>query len=126
MIRHILLGAAVLGLGAAVVPAAPALAQSNDRVLMIFGQDKCPANTSCIRAPESERFRIPKDLRQSTENPQNQWATRAKSIDTAGAAGTGSCSNTGAGGWTGCFGQQMRTYKADRAADAKAASNQPQ
>lgn len=125
MIRHILLGISALGLCAALLPA-PASAQANDKILMIFGNDKCPAGTTCVRAPEGERFRIPKDLRQSTEAPQNQWATRAKTLDTAGAAGTGSCSSTGAGGWTGCFGQQMRTYKQDRAADAKAASNQPQ
>ncbi|NIJ07491.1 hypothetical protein FHS31_001087 [Sphingomonas vulcanisoli] len=126
MIRHFILAAgAIVGLGAALMPA-PVLAQANDKVLMIFGQDKCPAGTTCVRAPETERFRIPKDLRQSTEKPQNQWADRAKSLDSVGASGTGSCSATGAGGWTGCFGQQMRTYKQDRAADAKAASNQPQ
>ncbi len=125
MIRQILIGAAALGMGAAIVPA-PAFAQANDKVLMIFGDDKCPAGTTCVRAPERERYRIPKDLRESTEKPQNQWAERAKTLDSAGAAGTGSCSATGAGGWTGCFGQQMRTYKQDRKADAKAASNQPQ
>ncbi|WP_174274483.1 hypothetical protein [Sphingomonas bacterium] len=113
MTRWLILGSGVIGLGLAL---SPAQAQSNDKVLMIFGSDPCPAGTTCVRAPESERFRIPKSLRQSTPSTGNErWGDRARSIDTVGASGTGSCTNTGAGGWTGCWGQRMRAAKADRA-----------
>jgi hypothetical protein len=49
----------------------PALAQSSDRVLVIFGKDKCPTDSTgneivvCSRRPEAERYRIPKELRTS-------------------------------------------------------------
>ncbi len=97
---------------------APAWAQAitNDRVLVIFGKDPCPANTICVTAPENERYRIPKALRNSGPiAPQNQsWAQRAQQIDKVGRSGTGSCSPAGPGGWTGCYMEQMRAARADR------------
>lgn len=95
--------------------AAPALAQ--DRVLTIFGDDKCPANTICVRAKESERYRIPKDLREDPIVAPNRqsWAAKAQSTLDAGAkTGTGSCSAVGPGGYTGCFVEQARAAKAER------------
>ena len=103
-----------------------AQAQSNDKVLMIFGNDPCPAGTICIKRGESERYRIPKDLRQAAPSADNErWADRARSIQDVGATGTGSCSATGAGGWTGCWAKQMREAKATRAAVTESA-NAPQ
>jgi hypothetical protein len=100
-----------------------ALAQiENERVLTIFGDDKCPANTICVRAKESERFRIPKQFRNSgVIAPENQaWGARAEATLSAGArTGIGSCSATGSGGWTGCWAQQMRAARAEAAAAAK-------
>jgi hypothetical protein len=99
----------------------PALAQSiqNDRVLTIFGADPCPKDTICVRAPESERYRIPKQFRNGDGiKPENQsWAARAQSTLDAGAkTGIGSCSANGPGGWTGCWQQQMRAARAERKA----------
>lgn len=100
-----------------------ALAQiENERVLTIFGDDKCPANTICVRAKESERYRIPKQFRNSGPiKPENQaWGARAEATLSAGArTGIGSCSATGSGGWTGCWAQQMRAARAEAAAAAK-------
>lgn len=104
--------------------AMPAAAQQTDRVLTIYGTDKCPKNTSgqdivvCVVRPEAERYRIPKEFRQSTEiAPSNQsWANRAASIDSVGRTGAESCSASGPTGWTGCWAQQMRTAKAERKA----------
>lgn len=96
---------------------APAFAQAGERVLTIFGEDRCPENTICVRAPETERFRIPKNLR---ENPviapnRQSWAARAQSVTDAGArTGTMSCSAVGPGGNTGCYAQQMAQAKAER------------
>lgn len=107
--------------------AAPAIAQSDDKVLVVYGNDPCPSGTICVRKGESERFRIPKDLRQAAPSAHNErWADRAKSIQDVGAAGTGSCSAVGGGGWTGCWSKQMQDFKAQRAADKEAANDNPQ
>ena len=120
-----------LALGAAFAAtsmlAPPALAQQTDRVLVLYGNDKCPTNASgqeivvCSRRPEGERFRIPKELRSPIViTPENQsWAAKANdTLNAGGASGTGSCSAVGAGGWTGCWAQQMRDAKRQRQADA--------
>lgn len=103
------------------VPAMPAQAQRSERVLVIFGNDPCPTNASgdeiivCARRPESERYRIPQELRPRSQNPQNQsWAVRSQAAMDTGRTGTGSCSATGAGGWTGCWAEQMRQYKQEK------------
>ena len=106
----------------------PATAQiDNERILTVFGEDKCPADTICVRAPENERYRIPKQFRNSgVIAPQNQaWGARAEATLSAGArTGTGSCSASGPGGWTGCWQQQMRAARAE--AKATAAENNPE
>lgn len=102
--------------------AAPIPALAQDRILTIFGNDKCPENTICVRAKESERYRIPKDLREDPIiAPKNQsWAAKAQSTLDAGAkTGTGSCSAVGPGGYTGCFAEQARAAKAERQQAAK-------
>jgi hypothetical protein len=123
MIKHFLLpAAALLGFGIA----APALAQQNDKALIIYGTDKCPAGTICIRAPESERYRIPGSLRSGPLAPQDQpWSQRAASIEGVSRTGTGSCTNTGAGGWTGCWNQQMKAARAEKKQAAAAEAESP-
>ena len=116
------------------LPISPVAAQALDKVLVIYGKDRCPTNAAgeeivvCARRPEGERYRIPKELRQSTEiAPGNQsWAARQQSTTNAGArTGTGSCSAVGAGGWTGCWAEQMRAARAERKANAAAQSTAP-
>ncbi|MBO9499158.1 MAG: hypothetical protein J7483_06855 [Novosphingobium sp.] len=118
MLKTILTAAAI---AAPMLWAAPAMAQSNDGILVVYGNDKCPTNTDgeeivvCRRLDESERFRIPKDLRATAIAPRNEsWATRSRDALTVGGTGTGSCSAVGAGGFTGCFVQQARAAKAER------------
>ncbi len=123
MIKRVLLSAAVLLTGLAAVPA---VAQQNDRALVIYGNDKCPDGTVCIRAPENQRYRIPQSLRSGPLAPQDQpWSQRAASIADVGASGTGSCTNSGAGGWTGCWGKQMRAARAEKKQDAAAVAESP-
>jgi hypothetical protein len=102
--------------------AAPAFAQSGPAggVLLIYGKDKCPTNENgdeivvCRRLDESERFRIPQDLREGEVKPQNEsWAVRQKDALTTGATGIGSCSPVGPGGGTGCFAQQAAQSRAE-------------
>jgi hypothetical protein len=123
MLKQILLPAAVaLAAGFAV----PAFAQQNDKALIVYGNDPCPDGTVCVRAPESERYRIPQSLRSGPLAPQDQpWSQRAESVANVGAAGTGSCTSTGAGGWTGCWKQQMQAARAEKKQDAAAEAESP-
>jgi hypothetical protein len=114
------------------MPVSPALAQKADRVLIIFGNDKCPTNASgdeivvCARRPEAERYRIPKEFRSNLKSPDSQsWAVRSQSALSTGRTGAGSCSAVGAGGWTGCWAEQMRAAKAEGKAEAAAERDVP-
>ncbi len=109
-----------LGLGFAL----PARAQDNagDRVqvLAVYGEDACPQSTDeeivvCKRYDESERYRIPPDLRSSDDPSNVAWTERVRAIETVGRSGINSCSATGAGGFTGCTQQLIQEAYADRA-----------
>lgn len=108
----LLLGLAQLaGLGAP-----PALAQQQDRVLVIYGNDPCPTSEGqeivvCARKPEGERYRIPSELR---AGGVNSWREKAKDLEYVGASGTQSCSAAGAGGWTGCWSHLMKQARDER------------
>lgn len=80
-------------------------------VLVLYGNERCPTNTSgdeiviCERRSAREQFRVPKELREFQVTPQNEsWAARAQgTLDTGvGTSTIGSCSVVGAGGQTGC------------------------
>lgn len=100
---------------------AVAHAQTQNGVLIIYGNDKCPTNDNgeeivvCQRLDEAERFRIPKNLRQPAGPPQQteSWAVRSQDALTEGGTGTGSCSTVGASGSTGCFVRQATKAKAE-------------
>jgi len=103
-------------------------------VLIIYGDDKCPTNKDgeeiviCQRLDEGERFRIPKNIRDTTPTtPQKgeAWAVRSQDALTNGNFGTGSCSTVGAGGGTGCFVQRATAARAERRAQKKAETDLP-
>lgn len=112
-----------LALVAALVLHTPAIAQDapEDKVnqLIVFGDDPCPQSkddmiTVCARKAESERFRIPKELRE-TFSPQNEaWNNKVLAYERVMKTGTMSCSPTGAGGWTGCSGQLIEQAYAEK------------
>lgn len=100
----------------------PSFAQQSSvgGVLEIYGNDKCPTNADgdeivvCVRRPEEERFRIPKDLRDQEVKRQNEsWAVRQESTMSVGNTGIGSCSTVGPGGGIGCAAQEIRAGKAE-------------
>ena len=114
--------------------AAPALAQNaaQNGVLLIYGEDKCPTNTDgeeivvCQRLDESERFRIPKDVREVVITPQNEsWAVRQEAALEAGDFGVGSCTTVGPASATGCFVKQATQARAEYRARQKAATDLP-
>ena len=122
-IRSLALIIAASGFGLAL--AAPARAQDNagDRVqvLAVYGEDACPPSTDeeivvCKRYDESERYRIPKELR-SSDSPENESRTaRVRRLETLGKGGIGSCTPTGPGGVTGCTQELIQQAYAERAA----------
>ena len=103
---------------------APAAAQSEagDKVntVIVYGDDACPQSTGdeivvCARMEESERFRIPERLRQSTD-PQNEpWASRVRAYETVGNFGALSCSPVGSGGELGCTAKMIEAAYRERA-----------
>lgn len=90
---------------------APAFAQEDagDRVnqVMVYGNDPCPQSdpdtiTVCARMDEGERFRIPKNLRESNSPENRSWTDKVRSYETVGNFGSMTCSAVGAGGELGC------------------------
>lgn len=99
----------------------PAIAQrnTNEQVLIVFGNDSCPRDTICVRRSEGDRYRIPEELRTVEPSAQSQsWSARARSMEYVGASGTNSCTPSGAGGWTGCYQQMLRQAREERRARA--------
>lgn len=124
MTKFVLLAAATL---AGVTLAAPVQAQANDKQLVIYGNDKCPEGVICVRAPESERYRIPQTLRTGPLAPPDQpWAARAASVSRVGDTGAGTCSAGGEASGTGCWNQMMKDYRADRRGQNAAAAASPE
>ncbi|MDG2005006.1 MAG: hypothetical protein P8J20_16905 [Novosphingobium sp.] len=122
--KHLLL-AAIAALTSTLVLASPAAAQGeSERVnqLIIYGEDTCPPSsgdqiTVCARKDESERYRIPEALRESS-SPQNEaWNNRVLAYETVGKGGTLSCSPVGGGGWTGCVSHMIDTAMAEKDSD---------
>ena len=102
---------AALAGGLTILPA-PAMAQAGQGTITIYGNDPCPSNAICIRAPESQRYRLPKSQNpQGTRQQRQSWAKRQQQIMTAGNVGTGSCSAVGPGGREGCLTQEINQAK---------------
>ena len=108
-----------LALTLALVPlSAPLPVAAQQGTLIIYGDDKCPTGNICVVAPEKERYRIPKPLREPPKSPDStSWAVRSQATLTEGKTGTDSCSTVGGGGWTGCFMKQMKDYAAEEKAE---------
>jgi len=131
MIKPVL-GALGLLAALAALPA-PLPAQVGQKVLIIYGNDKCPTNKAgeevvvCARRPESERYRIPSELREGTAGSSNNGAA-VSAMATGGTAGSSTCSNIGGGGGSNCFANQMRAAKAEKrqAKAERANSTEPQ
>ena len=121
--------AASAGTGTLAPP--PALAQSQDRFIIIYGNDRCPTSQGqeivvCVRKPETERYRIPQELREGEISPRNMsWASRAQSVEYAGRSGSGSCSASGSNAWAGCLQKMINEARAEHKAEKKAETGVP-
>lgn len=122
MIARTISFALLLGLG---VAATPAEAQKRQKYVEVFGDDVCPEGENdeivvCGRKPESDRFRIPTELREASPTDRQSQEARVDEMVAIGRTGTGSCSSVGPGGFTGCQHQTNRAWlnekrKADKA-----------
>ncbi len=100
------------------------IAQAEERVrrVVVYGDDPCPPSTDgeivvCARLPETERYRIPEELRDeaSEDDPASEsWASRAESIEYVGDTGIQSCSAVGPSGFTGCWAEVVRQAREER------------
>ncbi|MDT9600306.1 hypothetical protein [Sphingosinicella rhizophila] len=129
---------ALLAAGAASSAAAqdePSTAQEEeDRVseLIVYGDDPCPQGEGdeivvCARRPETERYRIPKNLRENKEKRgEMSWGARAAEMEEASrVTRPGGCSVVGSHGHTGCFNQFISNWRAERRAMEREASEIP-
>lgn len=122
---NIILSSSLLIAGAAFVTPAAAQDQPGDRVnqLIIYGDDPCPQSGEgeivvCARKDESERYRIPENLRSNPNGAENQaWSERVRAYEYVGKTGTESCSPVGAGGFTGCTSRLINQAYAERGQD---------
>ncbi|MXO88644.1 hypothetical protein [Alteraurantiacibacter aestuarii] len=108
------------------IVSSPALAQGEGEdsesynTVIIYGDDECPATqgdtiTVCARMDESERYRIPPNLRQSRDPENTSWTNRVRSFEAVGAFGPLSCTNIGGGSELGCTAQMIEEAYQERA-----------
>lgn len=89
----------------------------------VFGNDACPAPKGdeivvCARLPESERYRIPKQLRKKKREdngPGASWASRVRTLEDAQRfTRPGSCTAIGSFGQSGCTQAMINQWFEDR------------
>ena len=114
----------IAGLAALALPAAPAVAQDDPPQkifnLIVYGDDPCPTGQGeeivvCARKPESERYRIPKELREESKDAApaggGSWAAAVEGYDDiARTTRPDSCSAVGSYGFTGCAALALRQW----------------
>ena len=100
--------------------------QPRQRYVTVFGTDACPKPTStdeivvCTRLPEAEQYRIPTQLRGTSDRRVSAFEYNRNLLlgDSSGGAGgsIGSCTVNGPGGGIGCNRKQVDAWAQDRAA----------
>lgn len=90
--------------------------------LVTFGDEKCPEAIGdeivvCAVQPETDRYRIPKDLREKEEAAVagGSWTSAVESLDGYARANLpNSCSVNGSNGFTGCTQKLLQQWHAER------------
>ena len=122
----------LLPLIAALTLAAPALAQDDGSlaqsssppertsVLYTYGDEPCPEAQEgeivvCAQRPESERYRVPQELREELKEEEavggGSWASKVEGYENvARASRPNSCSPVGSYGFTGCASAALRDW----------------
>ncbi len=107
------------------------LAQSSEppqklSILVTFGDEACPEPEGdeiivCAQQPESDRYRVPKELRGADDDDVSagggSWASAVEAHDDIARLNRpNSCSVVGSNGFTGCTAALLRTWFAERRA----------
>lgn len=113
-----LIGAASVAPAALAQPAPPPERIMN---LTVYGDDPCPKSEGneivvCARRPESERYRIPKKLREKPEVAGGPgWGSQVATMEqTQRQVLPNSCSPNGSYGFSGCAAQALAQWFAER------------
>ena len=101
--------------------------------ITVYGNDPCPKGEGdeivvCAHEPESERYRIPKRLRQKPDDDVSarSWTDRVAGVEEASRPmRPNSCSAVGTGGQSGCTQAMLRQWFAERRVAKEAASDIP-
>ena len=126
---------------AALAFAAPALAHNDSSlaqsgeppqrtsVLYTYGDEPCPEPKGdeivvCAQQPETERYRVPKELREEIKEDVpaggGSWASAVEGYDSIARVGRpNSCSAVGSNGWTGCTAALIRDWFEERRAGGR-------
>jgi hypothetical protein len=105
------------------LPAPAGAEEPPERVesLVVYGDDPCPRSQGddivvCGRRPETERYRIPRELRRSRDERRGAaWSTRVAEMEEATRfTRPNSCSVVGSWGQTGCLESAIRNWVAER------------
>lgn len=131
MRRLLRTGLASASLAGAIVPVA-APAQVADQVVTVYGDERCPSSNGqdivvCRRLPATEKFRIPRDLRESEAAPQALGGTAVSAMRTTGGTGTQvqSCNAIGAGVNAGCVKAYADQWRAEKNAQKREGQSIP-
>ena len=98
------------------------------RTTTVFGDDPCPRASAgeiivCGRLPESERYRIPKQLRKKPRQdsgPSASWASKVQTLEEAQRFTLpNSCTAVGSNGQTGCTQAMLRQWFLERQAQRR-------
>ena len=109
-----------LALLAAVLPLPAGQPRLADVLHDVLGDCGIPADGSvliCGRRGEDSPYRLPRSVRDpgfDVNGAIDSVSRERHKLMDVGTAGTGSCSNTGAGGWTGCMVRDWRTAEQQR------------
>lgn len=103
--------------------ATPAQAEAPQRIfnLIVYGDDACPKTDGdeivvCARKPESERYRIPKKLREKPAVAGGPgWGSQVATMENVQRQTLpNSCSAIGSNGFTGCTAKMLQQWFAER------------
>lgn len=103
--------------------ATPAQAEAPQRIfnLIVYGDDACPKADGdeivvCARKPESERYRIPKKLREKPAVAGGPgWGSQVATMENVQRQTLpNSCSAIGSNGFTGCTAKMLQQWFAER------------
>lgn len=98
-------------------------------ILVTYGDEPCPEAQGdeivvCANEPESERYRVPKKLREAERDAAiggRSWATAVEDYDNGPGRVTrpNSCSPVGSNGFTGCTALMLREWFAGQRSKAQ-------